>query len=166
MKKRLISLALAALLLLTLTPLGVLADGDMACSDALVDYLKKGEGYRAMPYSDGAGNWLIGYGCVCDPAQYPNGITEPEAEALLRQKLGQFSDAVNAFLRRYGVSVTQGQFDALCALSYNLGSGWLRAGNRLPDMLIAGLTHYSRREIAAPYRYYRIRDGAVTWENA
>ena len=59
-----------------------------------------------------------------------------------------FADAVNAFLTRYGVAVTQGQFDAMCGLSYNIGTSWLNARNRLPGYLIDGIENHSAREIA------------------
>ncbi len=147
MKKKLVSVLLTVVLLVSLAAPSRAAAQTMAFSDALVTYIKNGEGFRAKPYSDGTG-WYIGYGVACGQYDYPNGITESEADALLRQKMQLFADAVNAFLTRYGVSVTQGQFDAMCGLSYNIGTSWLNAQNRLPGYLINGIENHSAREIA------------------
>lgn len=147
MKQKLLSALLAMALALSLAAPSRAAAQTMAFSDALVTYIKNGEGFRAKPYSDGTG-WYIGYGVACGQYDYPNGITESEADALLRQKMQLFADAVNAFLTRYGVAVTQGQFDAMCGLSYNIGTSWLNARNRLPGYLIDGIENHSAREIA------------------
>ena len=147
MKQKLLSALLATALLVSLAAPSCAAAQTMAFSDALVTYIKNGEGFRTKPYSDGTG-WYIGYGVACGQYDYPNGITESEAEALLRQKMQLFADAVNAFLTRYGVAVTQGQFDAMCGLSYNIGTSWLNARNRLPGYLIDGIENHSAREIA------------------
>ena len=147
MKQKLLSSLLATALLVSLAAPSRAAAQTMAFSDALVTYIKNGEGFRAKPYSDGTG-WYIGYGVACGQYDYPNGITESEADALLRQKMQLFADAVNAFLTRYGVAVTQGQFDAMCGLSYNIGTSWLNARNRLPGYLIDGIENHSAREIA------------------
>lgn len=147
MKQKLLSALLATALLVSLAAPSRAAAQTMAFSDALVTYIKNGEGFRAKPYSDGTG-WYIGYGVACGQYDYPNGITESEADALLRQKMQLFADAVNAFLTRYGVAVTQGQFDAMCGLSYNIGTSWLNARNRLPGYLIDGIENHSAREIA------------------
>ncbi len=147
MKQKLLSALLAMALLVSLAAPSHAEAQTMAFSDALVTYIKNGEGFRAKPYSDGTG-WYIGYGVACGQYDYPNGITESEADALLRQKMQLFADAVNAFLSRYGVAVTQGQFDAMCGLSYNIGTSWLNARNRLPGYLIDGIENHSAREIA------------------
>ena len=150
MRTRLISLILAALLLAAI-PASAVSGQSMSYSDGLVDYIKRGEGYRAMPYASG-GNWLIGYGCLINsPADYPNGITEAGAEALLRSKMDLFARAIHNLLDRYGVQITQGQFDALCGLSYSVGTAWTNTGNRLSSMLIRGLDNYSEQEIATAF---------------
>lgn len=148
--KKIVSLLLAAVLVLGLCP-GTFADNSaLTVSDGCLEYIKAGEGFSAMPYNDGTG-WYIGYGCACDPADYPNGITEAQAEALLREKMALFGEAVIAFLDRYGLRATQGQFDALCSMSYNLGTAWLNASNRLPSMLIKGIGSFSDEEIVSAF---------------
>ena len=150
MKNKLICLFLAVILLLGLCLPAAAAYTKMDFSDALVAYIKQGEGFSPQPFNDGTG-WYIGYGCLIDPADYPNGITEPEAEALLRERMQSFADYVNNFCRKYDLSVTQGQFDAMCGMSYALGPAWLKAGNRLPDYLIAGIENYTDQQIASAF---------------
>ena len=146
MKKRLLCLLLMLTLLLTLCPAAYAAPDDLRFSDSLVAFIKEGEGFRAEPYG-GPGGWYIGYGCACDPADYPYPITEAEAEALLRSKMESFANSVRSFLKKYGASVTQSQFDAMCAMSYALGPAWLNPGNRLPSYIINGISNYTLKKL-------------------
>lgn len=160
MKKRLLPLLLAAAMLLSLWPASLAAYAEMGFSDELVSYIKAGEGFMPNVYSDGTG-WYIGYGTACGVGDYPNGITEPEAETLLREKMQLFADGVNGFLKKYDVAVTQGQFDAMCGLSYNLGTAWLDAGNRLPSYIISGAENYTDEEICSAFAVWCHVGGAV-----
>ncbi len=151
MIKRVISLMLVLVLVVGLCP--VLASAgytEMTFSDSLVNYIKAGEGFMPTVYSDGTG-WYIGYGCACGQYDYPNGISEAQADSLLRQKMSLFAAEVNKFLKKYDVSVTQGQFDAMCGMTYNLGSSWLAAGNKLPGMIINGAEKYSDEDIVSAF---------------
>jgi len=159
MKKQIICIFLVAVMLLCLCP-AASAFSEMSFSDELVAYIKQGEGFVANAISDGTG-WYIGYGCQVNPSDYPGGITEPQADALLRQKMQSFADSVNSFCRKYGISVTQGQFDAMCGMSYALGPGWMKAGNRLPDYLIAGIDGYTDQQIASAFAAWCHVGGAV-----
>ena len=161
MKKRLLCLLLMLALLLTLCPAAYAAPEDMHFSDSLVAFIKEGEGFRATPYG-GPGGWYIGYGCACNPADYPSPITEAQAEALLRSKMESFAGSVRSFLKKYGVSVTQSQFDAMCAMSYALGPAWLNAANRLPSYLINGISNYTDQEIASAFGAWCHVGGAVS----
>lgn len=161
MKKRIISLLLAAVLVLGLCPAAAADNSAMTVSDACLEYIKAGEGFSALPYNDGTG-WYIGYGCACSPDDYPNGITESQAEALLREKMGLFGAAVISFLDKYGLTATQGQFDALCSMSYNLGTSWLNAENRLPGMLIKGIENFSDEEIVSAFAAWCHVGGSVS----
>ena len=69
-------------MVLTLLPSGALAVEIFVTSDEGVALIEEFEGYRDMPYADDRGNWYIGYGTACDPADYPDGITEEEADML------------------------------------------------------------------------------------
>lgn len=150
MRKRIVSLVLALLLFVGLCPGAVFAAGTVTYSDALVSYIKYCEGFSPTLYKD-TGGWCIGYGCIVDPEDYPNGISEPEAEALLREKMDLFAYEVRRFLNRYGVGVTQGQFDAMCSMTYNLGPYWLNASYTLPGMIIRGAHNYSEEEIVSAF---------------
>ena len=99
----------------------------MKTSDAAVAVLKKEEGFSSKPYWDYA-QWTIGYGTKCpdDMLEYykQHGITEEEAESLLRNFLERFENELHKFMDRTGVELTQNQFDALLLFTYNCGSGW------------------------------------------
>ena len=108
MKKRLICMLLTAVLLLGLCPAVSAAGTEMAFSDALVAYIKQGEGFSPQAITDGTG-WYIGYGCLVNKGDYPNGITEPEAEALLRQE--GMSSSPSDFLLDHAVEIQAGISD-------------------------------------------------------
>ncbi len=151
MKKQLICLILAAVLLFSCCPAVGAAYTEMTFSDEIVEFIKKGEGFLAKPYASG-GYWYIGYGCLINPADYPNGITEEGAEALLRENMQKFADYINgSFLKKYDIGVTQCQFDAMIAMCYALGTVWLNPANRLPSYLINGIKNYTDQEIACAF---------------
>ena len=145
--KKLCSLFLAVLLAAGVLPLRALAaDGGMTTSDAGVDFIIGFEGYRQYAYEDG-GSWYIGYGTACEEDEYPDGVTEEEAEQLLRDTLSEMEERVNLFLLRYGISLEQHQFDALMSLSYNLGTSWINPSYRLCDYLMNGYENYTEVEM-------------------
>ena len=151
MKKRLISLVLVLILLAGMIPGGVFAGHkEMTFSDKCVQYIKNGEGFKSKVYSDGTG-WYIGYGVACGKNDYPNGITEAQADTLLRQKMNAFAAEVNKYLKKHNLSVTQGQFDAMCSMTYNLGGSWLADSNTLPTMIRKGADKYTEEEIVSAF---------------
>lgn len=161
MKKRSISILLTLAILSGMCPGVLAAENDMKVSDNCIEYIKSGEGFSATVYNDGTG-YYIGYGCACQPDEYPNGISQEQAEILLRNKMSGFEKAVMSFLNKYGISASQGQFDALCSMSYNLGTAWLSAENRLPSMLIKGVGNYSDEEIVSAFAAWCHVGGAVS----
>lgn len=90
-----------------------------------IDLIKQFEGGRAKPYRCPAGLLTIGYGHLILPGESfpPEGITEAEAEALLRQDAAA---AAGAVLRLINVPLSDGQFDALVSFTFNLGAGALQ----------------------------------------
>ena len=144
--KKLCSLFLCALLVLQLLPAGISAASELTTSDQGVAFIAEFEGYRQYAYSDG-GKWYIGYGTACGQNDYPNGVTEEEAMALLRAELTDKEADVNAFLTKYGITLTQYQFDALMSLTYNLGVGWLNPSYRLGAYLIDGWDTHTTDEM-------------------
>jgi lysozyme len=80
------------------------------------------EGLRLTSYQDCAGIWTIGYGHVSAEVRPGLTMTEPEAEALLRQDVASAVACVNRLVTS---AITQNQFDALVDFCFNAGSGSL-----------------------------------------
>ena len=89
-----------------------------------IDLIKRFEGFSPTVYICPAGYPTIGYGHLMREAErYEQGITEAEAEDLLRWDV---QSAENAVLRLIDVPLTDGQFDALVSFTFNLGAGALQ----------------------------------------
>jgi lysozyme len=111
----------------------------MRLSDNGALLIKDFEGLRLDAYRDSAGVWTIGYGST----RYHDGkavmpgdrlANEEQADALFRNTLGQYEEAVN---RHITVPISQNQFNALVSFAYNEGTGAL-AGSTLVKKLNAG----------------------------
>lgn len=119
-------------------------DTGMKASDACIGILKAEEGFSRTPYWDYS-QWTVGYGTCCpeDMLDYykNNGITEEEAETLLRNHLVKVYNDLYGFMDKNALSLSQNQFDALVLLSYNCGTGWLFDSNgTVPKAILAGAT--------------------------
>ena len=145
MKKRIICLILSLLLVVGLLPLGLRANAaeSMGMSQKGIDLLKEFEGFSRMPYWDYS-QYTVGYGTRCpdeDLDRYlSEGITEAEAEALLRTYTDAIGRALNNFTASYGITLTQNQFDALAMFSFNCGTGWLYEEGQLRSAVLNGAT--------------------------
>ena len=137
------------------------ASDKLAPSGEIAEFIKLYEGFSAQPYEDNGG-WYIGYGMACDPEDWPDGITEEEASRLLWERLEGFAESVHTFLDKYGVSVTQSQFDALVSMTYNFGPSWLSVSNRLPSYLVNGIDNYSEWEIVNAFGAWCHINGAIS----
>lgn len=146
MKKRILCALLVLALALGVGPAAMGEYEDMDASTRCVEFIESMEGFAEKPYTDGTG-WYIGYGVACKQGEYPDGISRAEAEKLLKDALADCAAAVNAFLRKCGAQLSQGQFDALCSMTYNFGGSWLDEANRLPRYISRGIEHYSDRQI-------------------
>ena len=144
MRKRLICLLLAAVMLLGVVPvhsLPVKAVSNLTTSDALIDILIAFEGFTGVCVVD-TSQRSVGYGTrcdVCDPnmpgyldpnrkcAAYneTTPISREHAMALKRKYLDYFENKVNSFADKHGLTFTQQQFDALISFTYNCGEGWM-----------------------------------------
>jgi len=150
MFKRIISALLAFVILTPLFALDVSIDakaaGGLTASDEIVALIKRFEGFTKYVRKLSTRSY-IGYGTTCKPGDYPNGITEAEAEALLRKELSKIGSKLDQFLEKNNISLTQNQYDALLSFSYNLGTGWLGYTNRIRTYLINGVKNYTDMEI-------------------
>jgi lysozyme len=102
-------------------------------------FIGRFEGFRGSLYNDAAGHCTIGYGHLVhlancngsEPAEFKRGISEQEAEQLLRRDAQTAADAVRRFVH---VPLDQAQFDALVSFVYNLGAGAFEGSTLLKDI--------------------------------
>lgn len=132
MKKKCLCALLALVMVVgicTAVPFKTRAASDMTASQGLIDMLKAFEGFSKYPIWDNS-QYSMGYGTVCYPEEYDyyiaNGITQEEAEERLKKHVASFGGVVNRFIDKYGITMTQQQFDAVVSLSYNCGDAWFR----------------------------------------
>ena len=114
-------------------------------TEQCIEYLKQAEGFSATAYWDYQ-QYSIGYGSRCKLHQYPDGITREEADELLREMLYEFEQDLDEFVEKHSLKLSDQQYDALIAFTYNTGSEWMRA-SRLATLLISG--DYSDNEFAS-----------------
>ena len=137
MRTRIISGMLAIIMLLTFLPgMAVKASAvpSLATSEEAVTLIKAYEGFSAKAYWDNT-QWSIGYGTKSTQGAT---ITEEEALTAMRAELLEVENALNAFTDKYGLSLSQNQFDALASLSYNCGTGWMNSNGRLRQAVTEG----------------------------
>ena len=146
MKKRILSFLLSAVILLGMICMSapsVSAAYDMKASDGIIELIKSFEGFTDRPYQDN-GQWSVGYGCAVtgqELAKYQAyGITDAEADALLRKYVAEFETYVNAFAKKYSLNLNQARFDALVSFTYNLGSNWMNNDSTLRQAVLDGDT--------------------------
>lgn len=128
-----------------LHPVEITSDVKLRTTEKGVDMIKALEGFVEKPYFDYQ-QYSIGYGSRCDRNDYPDGITREEADALLRENLKTFEDALDAFLTKSRVTLSDTQYDALISFTYNVGTSWL-SGSRLKDLIASG--RYTDNEFAS-----------------
>ena len=114
-------------------------------TEQMIALLKSKEGFRATAYWDYS-QYSIGYGSACTKDEYPNGITEAQADILLREMLQGFEKKLDKFLQENYITLRDNQYDALISLTYNIGSGWMKE-SALATLLKNGI--YSNNELAS-----------------
>lgn len=147
MKKRIFGIVLAAALVLglfTLFSTPAHAASEMKASDDCIQMIQDSEGFRAIPYWDYS-QWTVGFGTACpeeDLERYKKeGIPVEEAVALFMEQLARFEKAVNKFMDKHGLTLSQQQFDALVSFTYNLGSGSLNKETyTIVEAILSGAT--------------------------
>ncbi len=124
---------------------------ELSASDRLVRYLHTKEGLvTRRAYLDAGVAWAIGYGHNIKIGDVINGervdsdyiaelnrtkgkslrITKEEADRIFRIDLQKFEEAIR---RNVNVPITQGQFDAMVSLTYNIGEGNLQRSGVLRE---------------------------------
>ena len=121
------------------------AEITLRTTEQMIDFIKQKEGFQEKAAWDYA-QYSIGYGSACGKDEYPNGITEAQADVLLRQMLQGFEKKLDSFLTENSISLSDNQYDALISLSYNIGSGWMK-NSALSALLKSGF--YSTNELAS-----------------
>ena len=137
MRKRILCSLLAAVMIVVMLPglaFPASAASQMTASEDLVDFIKEHEGFRSEAYVSG-GQWSIGYGTSASPGDT---ITREEAEEALRDHLLGVEKSLNSFITRCGLSLDQGQFDALASFTYNCGAAWMSQSGRFRTAVIKG----------------------------
>ena len=113
----------------------------MKLSDSGIGVLKQMEGFAKYPYYDYS-QYTVGYGTYCPQADLEryqrDGITEKEAEGLLRNYLVNMENGLNKFIDKYSLSLKQNQFDALALFTYNCGSSWMYNDTGIRTAVING----------------------------
>lgn len=151
MTKRILCALLTLIMLMSLVPMGAISASAAATSmsEAGITVLKKLEIFRSTCSQDGQTNhWSIGYGTTCDEDHVdengnpvaPHEITEREADIAFRAALDAVEDKVVSFASINGLSLTQGQFDALVSFTYNCGTAWMNGTGLLKTAVVNGYT--------------------------
>lgn len=147
MKRKILCILLSVVLLLTMVPaitLPALAASELKASDDCIDMLKALEGFSKYPYWDYL-QYSVGYGTSCpSDADYERykaeGISEEEAEMLLRQYVEISENWLNKFIDKFSVNMNQNQFDALILFTYNCGTNWMSKEGTFRTAVIEGAT--------------------------
>ena len=94
--------------------------------------IKEFEGFSKKIYKDSVGKETVGYGhLVRFGEDFSKGISEAEAEELLRQDLKKAEYSVRNNVK---VPLTQNQFNALVSFTFNLGSAALEDSTLLKKL--------------------------------
>jgi lysozyme len=119
-----------------------------------IDFIKSVEGVRDSVYKDSAGLDTIGVGHLLKKDEHFKIITDKEVDALLFTDL---SEASNEVLHSVKVKLNQNQFDALCSLVFNIGTGRFRRSS----LLVKINKNAPRAEIIKEWNEFRIAGGQV-----
>jgi lysozyme len=103
----------------------------MTASPAAIDLIKRFESLRLDSYRCPAGVWTIGWGHTAGVREGMR-ITEEFAEELLRRDIAQVERGLAPVIR---APLTQGQYDALVSLCFNLAGGSQRLPGIAPHLV-------------------------------
>ena len=111
----------------------------MTYSSACANLVKQFEGLRLTAYLCPAGIWTIGWGHTAGVHQGDQ-INTARAESFLAADLGATAAALNSILPS-SLAISQGQFDALTSLGFNMAGGPSAIPHKAPKLwanLLAG----------------------------
>ncbi len=104
--------------------------GGMKPSDDLIDFLISYDSFHEYHYTDSNGLPTIGYGHnYSSVSEFNEPISEELARQLLWGDVASKSRLVNSQMKKYGITLTQQQFDAFVSLAYNGVSSILYRGD-------------------------------------
>jgi len=103
----------------------------LTASPAAYDLIKRFEGLRLTAYLCPAHVWTIGWGHTAG-VKPGDTITEPEAESLLAADIAPIERNLP---KVFHVSLTQGQFDALVSLCFNVAGDALGLPSIAPKLV-------------------------------
>ena len=89
-------------------------------------------------------------------------ISETGAQTLFNEHMVSHCEAVNKFANKNGLTFTQGQFDALVSLSYNIGDSWMTSSEKGYYLRTAILNHDTEAELAYAFALYSTSGGVTT----
>ena len=93
----------------------------MAIAESTLSFITKEEGFRNKAYKDSKGLLTIGVGHLIKPSEthlVSATLSDQEVKELLKSDLKWCSEAVESSVK---VPLTQGQYDALYSLCFNIG---------------------------------------------
>lgn len=93
----------------------------MKISQNGLDFIEEWEGKKPDKYKDAAGLWTVGIGHLIKQGEvFSHTLTDAECYELLREDLAPVQSRINRWVK---VPLTQNQYDALCCLVLNIGTG-------------------------------------------
>lgn len=123
------------------------------------------EGWRSRRYNDPAGYCTIGYGHLlkrapCDGSgpevPFLSGITKQQGLEMLAQDMERIAVIPVMLMVNESVTLTDGQFAALCDFAYNVGPGRLRKSTLLKYVNAGAFD-----QVPAQFRRYTLAGGRV-----
>lgn len=123
----------------------------MKISEAGIKLICKWEEFRTYAYVCPAGLWTIGYGHT-DRVKPTDKIDLAQGEAYLRKDL----EIVERCLNALKLELNQNQYDALCSLIFNIGTG-----NFLRSTLLKHLRAKQYDKASAEFLKWRKANGKV-----
>jgi len=106
------------------------SEKEMKTSDVGRELIKEFEGCKQVAYQDSVGVWTIGYGHTKDVYEGQLAIKK-SCDRFLEEDLEEFEGYVDSYVK---VPLTQNQFDALVAWTFNLGPGNLSKSTMLKKL--------------------------------